>query len=79
MRPGNRLTIARRYLEEGDERTKWDLETLSEKVMDGIYDEKKEEYRIPPWQCDIFNTELGGSKKRTAHEEEKEEKSPKKK
>lgn len=77
MRPGNRLTIARRYLaNEKDERYQWDLEQLSVKVKDAIFDGKTQQHRIPPWQCDIFNTDMS-TKKRTAGDDE--DQSPKKK
>jgi hypothetical protein len=56
MRPGCRLTIARRYLEEKDERVKWTLKELREKTLEEMYTEG-EDVRIPPWQCDTLHAE----------------------
>ena len=56
MRPGNRLTLARRYVE--DERSDWDLEHLRKAVLDEIYDKDENKARIPPWQCSFMDTKL---------------------
>lgn len=54
MRPGNRLTMARRYVT--DDRTSWSLEKLKELVLADIYDEEEDEVVMPPWHCGIFNS-----------------------
>lgn len=54
MRPGNRLTMARRYVI--DERASWSLEKLKEFVLADIFDEEEDEVVMPPWHCDIFNS-----------------------
>jgi hypothetical protein len=55
MRPGNRLTIARRYVT-NDARTSWTLAKLKEMVLADIYDEEEDEVVMPPWHTDIFNS-----------------------
>ena len=57
MRPGNRLTLARRYLEESDPRAKWGVEMVKDRVLKEIYSEEDDLIVIPPWQCEVFNTE----------------------
>jgi hypothetical protein len=66
MRPGNRLTLARRYVE--DERSDWDLEQLRKAVLEEIYNEDDNEARIPPWQCSVMNAKL--SRKRPRKEKD---------
>ena len=65
MRPGNRMTVARRYLDENDERT---LDTVRKVVWEEVCGDKT---RIPPWQCSVMNAEWN-SKKRSREEEEDE-------
>lgn len=55
VRPGNRITLARRYV--ADDRAKWDLETLREKVLEQIYNEEQQTIIMPPWKCEIFNAQ----------------------
>jgi hypothetical protein len=55
MRPGNRLTIARRYVT-NDARTNWTLAKLKEMVLADIYDEEDDKPPMPPWHTDIFNS-----------------------
>lgn len=64
MRPGCRLTLARRYLDDKDARCKWGLEELGQHVVGGIYDEKSGKVNIPPWQCDAMHSEFQQSGKR---------------
>jgi hypothetical protein len=62
MRPGNRLTIARRYLSGTDDamRTSWSLAKLKEMVLADIYDEQDDEIVMPPWHTEIFNSKYHG-------------------
>ena len=56
MRPGNRITIARRYLGEGDDRGSWSLDTVQTETLKVIYDDDEEEVTVmPPWQCAVFD------------------------
>ena len=56
MRPGNRITIARRYLGDGDDRAGWSLENVQEETLKVIYDDDEEEVTVmPPWQCAVFD------------------------
>ena len=56
MRPGNRITIARRYMGDGDDRAGWDLATVQTEILKVIYDDDEEEVTVmPPWQCDVMN------------------------
>jgi len=59
MRPGNRVTLARRYLDDegGDVRAEWDFDTLRSKVVEEIYDDETGDVRIPPWHCTVLNSE----------------------
>jgi hypothetical protein len=69
MRPGCRLTLARRYLEEEDERVKWTLDELCKKTLEEIYTEGGK-VRTPPWQCDTLHAEtFPRHKKRKPNEE----------
>jgi hypothetical protein len=61
QRPGCRLTLARRHVNDSDPRAQWDLETLRTKVLEAIYDEANDEIVMPPWQCDIFNAEYSSN------------------
>eukprot|EP00980_Cylindrotheca_fusiformis_P007226 scaffold1525_cov142-Cylindrotheca_fusiformis.AAC.26 len=58
MRPGCRLTLGRRYVDDNDARSKWDLRTLQEHVVGDIFDEASGEVRIPPWQCDVMHSDV---------------------
>lgn len=58
MRPGCRLTLARRYLDEGDARAKWTLGELKTNVIGGIFDKDSGKVNIPPWQCDALHSEV---------------------
>lgn len=64
VRPGNRLTVARRYLGEKDERT---LNTVRKIVWEEVCSGEKT--RIPPWQCSVMDSEWN-SKKRSRDEQE---------
>jgi hypothetical protein len=60
MRPGNRITLARRYLDEDDPRTQWTLEELRRNVLKEIYSENEGggaagSIVIPPWKCSAMN------------------------
>jgi hypothetical protein len=51
MRPGNRITLARRYLDTEDDRAKWDANMVRDEVTKLVWDAEEEECVIPPWQC----------------------------
>jgi hypothetical protein len=51
MRPGCRLTLGRRYLDDKDSRCNWNVEDLKRAVLDEIYNEEDDEVSMPPWQC----------------------------
>lgn len=53
MRPGNRVTLARRYV--SDNRAEWSSETLRQETLKIIYDDEEEECVMPPWQCNVFS------------------------
>lgn len=60
LRVGNRVTLARRYVDEGDERAKWDINDLRRAVFDQITtvaDNGHMKFAIPPWQCVAMNTD----------------------
>jgi hypothetical protein len=63
LRVGNRITIARRYLDDGDIRCKWNIEALKSAVVDEISTLAAEEghvkLHIPPWQCAAMHAEAG--------------------
>jgi len=58
MKPGCRLTLARRYLGESDARVKWTLDDLKENVVSGIFDRDSGGVSIPPWQCDAMHSDV---------------------
>lgn len=68
LRVGNRVTLARRYLDESDERAKWDIEDLRKAVFDQIAtvveDDNSVKLVIPPWQCAAMNADAGQISKR---------------
>ena len=55
LRVGNRISLARRYLEDGDLRCKWDVDALKSAVLEEIasagQDGQVVALRMPPWQC----------------------------
>lgn len=72
LRVGNRVTLARRHVDESDERAKWDIDDLRKAVFDQIIIaktaemEKEEENGtatvklvIPPWQCAVMHADAG--------------------
>jgi hypothetical protein len=56
MRPGNRVTLGRRYLRDDDARATWDMDQLIKGVLGGILLDD-EDIRIPPWQCPALDSE----------------------
>lgn len=55
MKPGNRITLARRYLDSGDDRAKWTAEQVHQEIMKAIYDNEEEDVTVmPPWKCDVL-------------------------
>ncbi|KAL3913712.1 MAG: hypothetical protein SGILL_006379 [Bacillariaceae sp.] len=68
MRPGNRWTLARRYLsEENDPRAKLSLRDLQNAVIDEtvqvVADTGQQKLKIPPWQCSVLHAENQGPPK----------------
>jgi len=60
LRVGNRITLARRYLDDGDLRCKWDIDALKSAVLGEIANTKaggEMTLRIPPWQCAAMHAE----------------------
>ena len=53
MRPGNRITVARRYV--ADERAGWSYNKIQQEVLKKIWDEEEEELAMPPWKCSILS------------------------
>ena len=71
MRPGNRLTLARRYLDDDDARAKWDLEDLGKAVIGEIC-EGGSAATIPPWKCSAMHVDDQTGKKRKLNDSAKE-------
>jgi hypothetical protein len=53
MRPGNRITIARRYV--SDDRRMWSATKVEQEVLKKIWDEDEEECEMPPWKCTVLS------------------------
>ena len=73
IRVGNRVSLARRYVDENDERAKWDIEDLRQAVFDQIAtvaDDGHVQLVIPPWQCSAMHANPGQLSKRQKHAEE---------
>ena len=67
LRVGNRLTLARRYLADGDERTKWDADDLRGAVLGEIScqaQDGKADIAVPPWQCAAMHASSGQARKK---------------
>ena len=61
MRPGNRWTVARRYLPDDDPRAEWTLQQLLERIVDQTVttneDTGQKKVRIPCWQCPAMHSD----------------------
>ena len=66
LRVGNRVTLARRYIDEDDERCKWDLDDLRKAVFDQIatISENGTSLSIPPWKCSAMHANSTQASKR---------------
>ncbi|KAL3782505.1 hypothetical protein HJC23_013434 [Cyclotella cryptica] len=67
MRVGNRVTMARRYIDKDDDRRKWDIDDLRKAVFDQITSISKDGHMsiiIPPWQCAAMHADPGQITKR---------------
>lgn len=53
MRPGNRITLARRYVQ--DQRAAWGTTKVQQEVLKQIYDDEEEEAEMPPWKCSVLS------------------------
>lgn len=73
LRVGNRVTLARRYVDESDERADWDIDDLRSAVFDQIAtvaDDGHIQLVIPPWQCCAMHADPGQLFKRQKQAEE---------
>lgn len=74
LRVGNRVTLARRYVDDTDDRAKWDIDDLRSAVFDQIAtiaeDDGHVQLVIPPWQCSAMHADPGQLSKRQKHTEE---------
>mmetsp|Transcript_9807 Transcript_9807/g.17189 ORF Transcript_9807/g.17189 Transcript_9807/m.17189 type:complete len:253 (-) Transcript_9807:123-881(-) len=71
LRVGNRVTLARRYLDDDDERAKWDIEDLREAVFGQIAtmaDDGHVNIIIPPWQCGAMHAKSVSKRQKIANE-----------
>jgi len=62
LRVGNRVTLARRYIDEGDERANWDIDDLRKALFDQIATVAEDGHVnivIPPWQCAAMHANGG--------------------
>lgn len=58
MKPGNRITLARRYVDPSDSRAKWTAADVHREIMKAIYDEEEEDVTVmPPWKCDVLKVQ----------------------
>lgn len=67
LRVGNRVTLARRYVDESDERSKWDVDDLRKTVLKQITttgEHGTTRVRIPPWKCAAMHANSGQLAKR---------------
>jgi hypothetical protein len=67
LRVGNRVTLARRYVDEDDERSGWDVEDLTRAVLEQIATTAVDghvEIVIPPWQCVAMHADARHGSKR---------------
>mmetsp|Transcript_18364 Transcript_18364/g.44344 ORF Transcript_18364/g.44344 Transcript_18364/m.44344 type:complete len:309 (-) Transcript_18364:361-1287(-) len=82
MRPGNRWTVARRYLPEDDPRADWTLHQLLERIADQTVttneDTGQKKVRIPCWQCPAMHSDHTKSDAAPAAEGDHESKAEKK-
>ena len=77
MRPGNRITLGRRYLDgDRDGRAKWDLDDLRKAVLEEVYNPSDGSVRVPPWKCSVLHVDdQSGKRRKKDEDEEKEEES----
>ena len=59
FRVGNRITLARRYVDDTDPRAKWDIDDLKKQVEDGL---------AVPWQCRGMHADANQVNKRQKKE-----------
>ncbi|KAG7340677.1 hypothetical protein IV203_024220 [Nitzschia inconspicua] len=69
MRPGNRWTLARRYLsDENDPRVKWTLQELQDAIVkeavELVEDSGQKKLTIPPWQNAVLHSDYQEATKR---------------
>mmetsp|Transcript_22016 Transcript_22016/g.63134 ORF Transcript_22016/g.63134 Transcript_22016/m.63134 type:complete len:227 (-) Transcript_22016:135-815(-) len=74
MRPGNRITLARRYLGEDDTRVRWDVEDLQKAVLEDICTGTDGKNVItPPWKCSVMHVKDQTAKRRKLEEKKETE------
>jgi hypothetical protein len=67
LRVGNRVTLARRYIDEDDERVKWEIDDLRKAVFDQnatVVEDGRVQITIPPWQCAAMHVNASHLSKR---------------
>lgn len=67
LRVGNRVTMARRYIDEDDERCNWDIGDLRKTVFDQISTHSEDgdlSIIIPPWKCAAMHAKSSQASKR---------------
>ena len=69
LRVGNRVSLARRYVDDSDMRAKWDIDDLKKSVFSDIATESSEDGHhvklvIPPWQCKSMHADANQCFKR---------------
>ena len=73
LRVGCRVTLARRYVDDGDDRAKWDIDDLRKAVFHQIATKGEDgtvKLTIPPWQCAAMHANPGQGAKRQKTAEE---------
>ena len=67
LRVGNRVTLARRYIDEDDHRCKWDINDLRKAIFDQIATTSEDgtsSLSIPPWKCAAMHVKSTQTSKR---------------
>ena len=67
LRVGNRVTLARRYVDDDDVRSGWDVEELRREVLEQIATKAADGHVgivIPPWQCATMHADMRSGCKR---------------
>ena len=57
MKPGNRVTLARRYVESSDPKAKWTVHVVRNEIVKAVDKEEEEQddsFQMPPWKVDVL-------------------------